>query len=545
MLESSVWRSVFQKLLFNETVVNSPEGVLRILGFVHLYTASGIHIYALMSFLERIANHSKLPKWLLRSVGYAWVIYLWKLQAFRLGFARPLFTFFIRSYAKEKGLKWRVLYPLAITFLIDLLFRIEAGRLHYYLAVGGGLITLDYLKQHLKNESLWLEHLGLALGAWIFIAMHDFYFWHQVAWMTPFYSLCTLPVISLFLYPLSALAILFTPNHLEWCFVFWENFIQLILYPASQGFTFSWVSFPSIILGGIFAFALVIGLYFFREKRPRSLIFMTLFMLVCLIRVADPVLFKDEKLVQIDVKQGDSLLVQLHGRTEMIDVGSKRAMTPSSWLLEFSKLGVSNLDCVLLTHLDEDHVGALAEISNLVKIECVETHESHWRSEKGLRLRQRLHDVSSETRVLHSGGMELADVSWFGSTEHHSAGNELMAGSIIELNDHLAYFALGDGDRSQEKDFEKRFALSLASHPQRIWKLSHHGSRFSSDPEFLKNLSPVSVWISVGMKNSYHHPHPTVLSLLQELGLKVHRTDQEGDIFYRLNWHWVDLQLNF
>ncbi len=524
MIESSVWRSVFQKLIYNETTTGSPEGIMRILGFVHLYTASGIHIYAFLSFMEKIAEITGLPKWFLRTLSYFIVLLMWDLQQFRIAFARPLITFFIRKLAQEKGMKWRVFYPLVITFALDLILNIDSGRLHYYLAVSGGLLAAELF------ESGMMNHVSMAFGSWAFTAVVDLCQYHEIAWMTPLYSLITIPVISIILYPLSVIGILFSPHSLSWIEFAWQEFIDFVLLLPAQGLTFSVISTRTLMLSLAMSVGLMVYLYFVKVRRLQFYGLVSLVILAILVRVSSPQLLNDSRLVQLDVKQGDGLLIEKHGRVEMIDVGSAKAMKPSDWIHEFSRYGVSEVDAILFTHLDEDHIGAVKVFSNLLPVHCIQTHENHWKSEKGRKLVSYLLEHAADTELSNQSCMQIPKTAWFASSDHRGNGNELMAGSVIEVSPSRAYVALGDADVSQEEKFANVFQQELSSYPHKFWKVSHHGSRFSSGEAFLKVLQPDEVWISVGKHNHYHHPHPSVMARLQELGIPYQRTDEVGDI---------------
>jgi len=60
-------------------------------------------------------------------------------------------------------------------------------------------------------------------------------------------------------------------------------------------------------------------------------------------------------------------------------------------------------------------------------------------------------------------------------------------------------------------------------------KVAHHGSKYSTSPEFLRKSSPRLAVIQVG-KNSYGHPSEEVLTRLNNFGIKTLRTDIDGDI---------------
>ncbi|MBF6338396.1 ComEC/Rec2 family competence protein [Nocardia abscessus] len=62
-----------------------------------------------------------------------------------------------------------------------------------------------------------------------------------------------------------------------------------------------------------------------------------------------------------------------------------------------------------------------------------------------------------------------------------------------------------------------------------VLKLPHHGSRTTTS-EFLDAVRPRLVLVSVGVGNTFGHPHPAVLADLSALGATVARTDRRGDI---------------
>jgi competence protein ComEC len=62
-----------------------------------------------------------------------------------------------------------------------------------------------------------------------------------------------------------------------------------------------------------------------------------------------------------------------------------------------------------------------------------------------------------------------------------------------------------------------------------VLKVAHHGSRLQ-DPNLLTEVRAPVALISVGAGNTYGHPAPETLHLLQAAGYRVFRTDKGGDI---------------
>ena len=63
-----------------------------------------------------------------------------------------------------------------------------------------------------------------------------------------------------------------------------------------------------------------------------------------------------------------------------------------------------------------------------------------------------------------------------------------------------------------------------------ITKVAHHGSKSSSSEAFLDAVSPSIAVIQVGKNNFYGHPHQQTLDRLEERGIQVYRTDQNGAV---------------
>jgi competence protein ComEC len=62
-----------------------------------------------------------------------------------------------------------------------------------------------------------------------------------------------------------------------------------------------------------------------------------------------------------------------------------------------------------------------------------------------------------------------------------------------------------------------------------VLKVPHHGSRYQ-DPDLLGSLGARLAVVSVGRDNDYGHPSAPTLSLLRRSGMRVERTDEDGDV---------------
>lgn len=63
-----------------------------------------------------------------------------------------------------------------------------------------------------------------------------------------------------------------------------------------------------------------------------------------------------------------------------------------------------------------------------------------------------------------------------------------------------------------------------------ILKVGHHGSKYSTSPEFIRAVSPRVAVIEVGAKNHYGHPASVVISKLADAHIPIFRTDKNGTV---------------
>lgn len=77
-----------------------------------------------------------------------------------------------------------------------------------------------------------------------------------------------------------------------------------------------------------------------------------------------------------------------------------------------------------------------------------------------------------------------------------------------------------------------------------VLKLGHHGSRTSTSQEFLDKVNPEYGVITVGKDNKYNHPHKAVMDRVKNKNIKIHRTDECGDIIFKSTGNGVEIDCN-
>ncbi|MCJ7804730.1 MBL fold metallo-hydrolase [Patescibacteria group bacterium] len=246
---------------------------------------------------------------------------------------------------------------------------------------------------------------------------------------------------------------------------------------------------------------------------------------------------KQLHLVFCDVDQGDAILISYLQTQVLIDGGPDNKIL--GCLSKNMPFWDRKIEIVVLTHPEEDHFGGLIDVfkrynvryfvsNGLIKSSASFTElEQSRRSKKVLPLMVKVGDkikISSLQFLFlwpEKGDFKTDDFN------DSSVVLKLVYGD---------FEALFPGDISEK--VEK--LLDLPAGGVEILKVAHHGSKFSTSEEFLRKIKPKLAVISVG-KNRFGHPTLEVLERLNQAGIRVLRTDQQGEIEIVSNgWGWYN-----
>jgi competence protein ComEC len=235
----------------------------------------------------------------------------------------------------------------------------------------------------------------------------------------------------------------------------------------------------------------------------------------------------------IDVGQGDATLIRDGtGFDMLIDGGRKSA--GEEIIAYLQTMGVDDLEIVVATHADSDHIGGLI---TLLESDQIPVENIYFNGYPGDTLTWQ--EFSS---AVIADGLALVPIhypqnfSWGGFDVQVLNPLENLVDpdqndvSIVLYVDYAQITVLlpADIDASIEQLLPNRSPNLQAD----ILKIAHHGSKFSSSQAFLEAVQPVEAIISVGA-NPYGHPAPETLGRLSSIGTHVWRTDLVGTILLR------------
>ena len=229
----------------------------------------------------------------------------------------------------------------------------------------------------------------------------------------------------------------------------------------------------------------------------------------------------------LDVGQGLSILVQSEGKTMIYDGGDKKT---SRFVVAYLKeQGVTEIDYLISSHYDEDHLSGLVGCLNRFSVGTVigsdYVHESKLYSSfmdavsaKGLEVQ---YPAVGTMYVLGDAEFEVLAPQTVSSTDGNN--NSVV---IRLINDEDSFLFTGDAEYASEKEM----CASGMDLNCDVLVLGHHGSATSTSWDFLAQTVPTWAVISCGANNSYGHPNAETMEKMESMDIEIFRTDLQGTI---------------
>ncbi|SIR85484.1 ComEC/Rec2 family competence protein [Micromonospora avicenniae] len=230
------------------------------------------------------------------------------------------------------------------------------------------------------------------------------------------------------------------------------------------------------------------------------------------------------------VGQGDAIVLPVAlGRAVVVDAGPEPAAVDGC----LRRLGIREVPLLVVSHYHADHVGGVAGVFNGRRVAAVLTPSQH-EPEGGQGLVKATADAG-RARLL------TASVGW----AYRVGGAELVVlgppyplrGTRSDPNNNSLVLRVtvagvrillpGDAESEEQRALLDR--LPQGALRAEVLKIAHHGSAYQ-DPAFFEAVRPAVALVPVGTGNTYGHPHPELLARLARDGVRVLRTDTDGDV---------------
>lgn len=239
------------------------------------------------------------------------------------------------------------------------------------------------------------------------------------------------------------------------------------------------------------------------------------------------------RVTAIDVGQGQSIVAMQGGSTVVIDCGNTFSGIDAGGKTSGYLLGQgrSTIDVLILTHMHTDHVDGVESLMYRMNVKVLIMPADQTDSEyygaivQAAQARGTEIILLSENTYITLDELSLTLFAPMGSTGTNERG-------IIILGEYRDFEFLVTGDVNSSTE---RLLVALYDLPEvELYVAGHHGSSYSSGEYLLGEISPETVFISVGY-NSYGHPTQDTLDRLDTAGASIYRTDEQGNLSITVN----------
>ena len=510
---------------------------LKVSGIRHVVAVSGLHVSILMGMIAEVCFRRK---WLMVPVGGCVLVFFAALAGFSPSVTRACLMaglmlgglLFDREYDGATALSFAATVMLAMNPLVitSVGFQLSAASVTgIFLFTPRIAVWLEScLPERGKPRGRivrWgIRSIAVTLGATVLTVPLCAWYFGMVSLVSPVTNLLALWVIGGIFYGLMAVCLLcwlWAPAAavLGWILAWPVRYVLWIAgvmakFPLAAVYTQS----IYVVFWLIFVYILLLSFRFPKKRRPVQLI-CCIVLSLCAALTASWLEREDTRITVLDVGQGQCIVLEQKGRVFLVDCGGDTdagaADLAAGYLLS---RGITRLDGMILTHMDDDHAGGAGNLMTRIETDLLILPDIH----SDLRANQTVY-ATEELRLSLDGGEIRIYPATFPGT-----GNEM---SLCVLFDTEKCDILITGDRDA---FGERMLLRSYHIPEvDILIAGHHGSKISTSEELLTAVSPETVCISAGKNNPFGHPAKELLERLERFGCDVYRTDLQGTIIFR------------
>ncbi|NMS90845.1 MBL fold metallo-hydrolase [Clostridioides difficile] len=220
--------------------------------------------------------------------------------------------------------------------------------------------------------------------------------------------------------------------------------------------------------------------------------------------------------------KSDCILIEIGDKVIMIDTGEDK--NGEQIVDKLKEKGINELDYLILTHLDKDHIGGVDSVLSSVKVKNLIQANYKKDSKQYDEYMDSLKKANVEPIVLKEKMnivINNAEISIQpASKSEYELSNDYSIMTSINYGEHKFLFA-GDAEEKRLEEFISENNLKYD-----FVKIPHHGRYDKLTEAFLESISPKYAIITCSDKKA---PGEEVLKILQKLNVKTFLTS-DGDV---------------
>ena len=507
----------------------------KINGITHLFSLSALHVSVFSSILYFVLKKIKLNELISLFVVIVFLIFFSFISSYPPSMLRAVIFFMLRRINNLLKLNIKVINLFYITLIILLLINPNyIFNTGFILSFTITYFILIYSNKNKKTNALKISIISLLSSLPIIINMNN-----EINIIGFINNLLFIPFVSYVIFPLTLLT--FIIQKLTILLNPLTNVMEILSNISSSLLNINLI-FKTLTSIEIFIYYLMLLLAITKYKK---LIFL-LITFIFYIQIK-PIISNDINVYFLDIGQGDSTLITQKNKSILIDTGGIIEYEKEPWrkrkkeyyninnIIKLIKsIGLKKIDYLILTHGDYDHMGEAIKLVENFKVEEVIFNCGTYND-----LEKELIKVLDEKKIKYYSCIKKLNLKqnklYFLQTKEYDNENDNSNVIYTDINGYKFLF-MGDVSVTTEKEILKEYNLPDID----VLKVGHHGSKTSSDKEFINEINPKYSIISVGKNNRYGHPNKEVLENLQES--KIYRTDQAGSIMFKIKKNKLDIE---
>ena len=385
-------------------------------------------------------------------------------------------------------------------------------------------LYLILFKSLIRNKKNYLSKLFLISLISFLVSMPiTLYNFYKINVLSVLFNMICVPFVSFIIFPLSIISFIFP--FLIFIFRFFINIFELVCRFLSEIDSTITIGKPNIFFIVLYYIFITLVLYKRGIAKIKYIIFLTI---IIFFNYNYNYIFKSNFIIFLNVNQGDSILLNLNSHSILVDTGKHLSKNNSleSKINIFNSMGVKNIEYLIISHGDFDHMGEAINLVNNFKVEKVIFNCGEFND-----LEQELIKVLDKMKIPYYSCIKELNIDnnklYFLQTREYDNENDNSNVIYTEINGYKFMF-MGDAGIEKEKDILDKYNISDVD----VLKVGHHGSKTSSSNYFINEIDPNYSIISVGKNNRYGHPNKEVLNNLDNS--KIYRTDEDGSIMFKI-----------
>ena len=507
---------------YNNYIKKNIKTSYRINGISHLFSISGSHISLISTIILFILN--KIKKGNINYIITMIFLFIFSfLTGFSLSVIRSLLFFILYTFNRVLNFNIKNYKIFILCFTIAIIinpFSIYNIGFKFSYIVSFYLIIFNLLIRRCNTyiKKIFITSL-IAFMSSIPILINNYF---SINLLTIFNNMIFVPLISIIIFPM-AILVLFIPI-LDNLYIYLINILeQLNLFISNYKIE---IILSKINIFFIIYYYILITFILYKFIRKKYIYILLLFITI-LIHNNINLFKKDSFVTYLDVMQGDSTFVKLNKSNILIDTGGVYNKNIIDNTISYLKSnGIKRINYLIITHGDFDHMGEAINLVNNFKVKnvifnCGEFNE----------LEKELIKVLDKKKIKYYSCIKELNIDnnklYFLQTKYYDNENDNSNVIYTELDGYKFMF-MGDAEADKEKDILDKYNLRDID----VLKVGHHGSKTSSSKSFINEANPKYSIISVGKNNRYGHPNKEALNNLEDS--KVYRTDQDGNIIFKI-----------